>query len=96
MIEREPLPWLSDLTFLFIVESMKRVDQPVFTGAFEGARRDWPRERLAITPLGRAVLAGEVDWLSLRPPVRWLGGVRIARASPCWRWDEDAATVVND
>jgi hypothetical protein len=96
MMEREPLPWLSDLMFLFIVESMKRVDQPVFTGASEGADRDWPRERLAITPLGRAVLAGEVDWLSLRPPVRWLGGVRIARASPCWRWDEDAAMVAND
>ncbi|WP_201306020.1 hypothetical protein [Roseomonas harenae] len=43
-----------------------------------------------------AVLAGEVDSLSLRPPVGWLGGVRIARASPCWRWDGDAATVVND
>jgi hypothetical protein len=85
MLEREPLPWLGDIMFLSIVESMKRIGRPVFTG----------EQRLTITGLGRAVLAGDVDWLSLAPPERWLGGVRIPSAPPCWRWnDQDATTTL--
>lgn len=95
MMEREPIPWLSDLLFRFIVENMKRVEAPVFTGTFVGADHQWPKERLTITPLGHAVLAGKVDWLSLRPPARWLGGVSIPGTTPCWRWDEDTASVLH-
>jgi len=94
MREREPLPWLSDIMLLFILDSMKAAREPVFTGTFEGEQRRWPRERLTITGLGRAVLAGEADWLSLSPPDRWLGGIRICPALPCWRWDEQAAMTV--
>jgi hypothetical protein len=94
MMEREPLPWLSDLLFRFIVENIRRVEQPVFTAAFDGGdHQPWPQERLTITPLGRAVLAGTVDWLSLRPPARWLGGVLIPRAGLCWRWDASTASA---
>jgi hypothetical protein len=88
MMEREPLPWLGDVMFRFIVQSMKGVRQPVFTGAFGGEDWSWPKERLTITDLGRAVLAAEADWLSLEPPTRWLGGVQIPGSVPCWRWDE--------
>lgn len=98
MRDREPLPWLGDIMLSFILDSMKAVREPVFTGAFEGAfegePRRWTRERLAIADLGRAVLAGKVDWLSLSPPDRWLGGVRICPALPCWRWDEQAKMTV--
>ncbi len=94
MREREPLPWLGDIMLSFILDSMKRASEPVFTGAFEGKHRRWPDERLTITDLGRAVLAGDVDWLSLSPPDRWLGGVCISAACPCWRWDEQSATTV--
>jgi len=92
MLSREPLPWLGDLMFLFIVESMKRTTEPVFTSTFDGDDRRWPQERLTITPLGRAVLAGKVDWLSLSPPERWLGGVHI-QEQPCWRWDDQTSTT---
>lgn len=92
-VELEPLPWLTDLMFRFIVDSMKRVREPVFTGMYDEGEQHWPREHLAITELGRAVLAGEVDWLSLNPPVRWLGGVHIPSSSPCWRWDDWTSTV---
>lgn len=94
MLAREPLPWLGDLMLLFIVESMKRAAEPVFTGSFDGDDRRWPQERLTITALGRAVLAGKVDWLSLSPPDRWLGGVHMQAARPCWRWDDQAVTSV--
>jgi hypothetical protein len=45
-------------------------------------------DRLAITQTGRKVLQGGTDWLSLQPPLRWLGGVRIDPSTPNWRWDE--------
>ena len=91
MLSREPLPWLGDLMFLFIVEGMKRSAEPVFTGAFDGDDQHWSQERLTITDLGRAVLAGEVDWLSLSPPERWVGGVQILAGQPCWRWEDQTA-----
>lgn len=94
MTMHEPLPWLGDLMFLFVIEDMKRAKPPALVGSFDGEERHWPQERLALTALGRSVLAGEVDWLSLSPPERWLGGVRIAAARPCWRWDDAASTTV--
>jgi hypothetical protein len=47
-----------------------------------------------VTDLGRAVLRGERDWLSLKPPARWVGGVRIAPDAPVWRWDEGKREAV--
>ncbi|WP_018266592.1 DUF1835 domain-containing protein [Methylosinus sp. LW4] len=88
LMEREPLPWLTDLMIHSIVDDMKRIVEPIFVGSFESEDRSWPHERLTITPLGRAVLARETDWMSLRPPSRWLGGVSISDAAPCWRWNE--------
>ncbi len=94
MLAREPLPWLGDLMFLFIVESMKRAAEPVFTGSFDSDDRRWLQELLTITALGRAVLGGKVDWLSVSAPDRWLGGVHIEAARPCWRWNDQAVTTV--
>jgi len=93
MLERDPLPFLSDLMLADFVRNMQRVSEPVFTGTFDDDDRRWFRERLTITPLGRAVLAGKVDWLSLAPPERWLGGVCIRGDRPCWRWDERRGTT---
>jgi hypothetical protein len=94
MLEREPLPWMSDLLFRAIVEDMRQAQQPVFTGAPRGESA-WTEETLTITPLGRAVVGAELDWLSLRPPTRWLGGVAMPGTIPCWRWDEASASVVH-
>jgi len=94
MAEREPLPWLGDTMLRFILESMKRVDQPVFTTSFDDDDRRWFRERLTIADPGRAVLSGTVDFLSLHPPARFLGGVPIGAAAPHWRWDESNGIMV--
>jgi hypothetical protein len=94
MLSREPMPWLGDLMFRFIIETMRRAAEPVFASGFDGDDRHWARERLTITALGRAILVGDVDWLSLSPPDRWLGGVHIQAGRPCWRWDEHAGAVV--
>jgi hypothetical protein len=42
---------------------------------------------IAITALGREVLAGRRDWPSVREIDVWLGGVHVQGHSPRWRWD---------
>ncbi|WP_247886841.1 DUF1835 domain-containing protein [Azospirillum sp. SYSU D00513] len=86
--EREPLPWLGDVMFLAVVEGMARAREPAFTMPDAGPEVRWPDRRLEITAAGRALLRGELDWLSMGPPERWVGGVRIGPGAPDWRWDE--------
>jgi hypothetical protein len=49
---------------------------------------------LKVTDLGRAVLNAEMDFMSLQPPARWVGGVRIAAGQPDWRWDEQNGEAI--
>jgi hypothetical protein len=88
---REPLPFLGDSMYLQIVTDMGRAAQPVF--AQEPAERPF-RARLSITDVGRNVLTGATDWLSLLPPPRWVGGVQIDGHGPNWRWDDHLQRVV--
>jgi hypothetical protein len=88
---REPLPFLGDTSYLHVVNEMGRAAQPIFTR--EPAERPF-RARLSITDVGRKVLRGATDWLSLLPPPRWVGGVLIDGRGPNWRWDEAQQVVV--
>ena len=89
--EREPLPFLGDTTFLQIVNDMGGGTSPLYTRV----AGDRPfRDRLSITDTGRDVLRGAIDWLSLSPPSRWVGGVRIEPGGPNWRWDEARQEVI--
>ncbi len=94
MSEREPLPWLGDVMFLHIVETMRRGSEQVFEISPETAAEPWPRRALTITETGRKVLRGEQDWLALTPQDRWVGGIRIRPNAPAWRWDDDKAEAV--
>src|SRR4030095_16218060 len=81
--ELEPLPYLADSMFLHILNEMGRVDPPVYERAIVDADNPF-RDRLTLTETRRAVLRGTTDWLSLQPPVRWVGGVRIDPTSSAW------------
>ena len=84
----DPLPFLADLMFLHIVRQMA-LTQP---GVLAIAPADRPFSGLAsITEIGRELLAGRTDYLSLRPPERWLGGVK---ADGYWRWDDASGGIV--
>jgi hypothetical protein len=50
--------------------------------------------RLAVTALGRDVLAGKKDWQRINKRTRWLGGVEIAPGEAGWRWDPDKREIV--
>jgi hypothetical protein len=86
--EREPLPFIGDLGFLHVVEQMHKASEPVFSRAPAAAGQRPFLQQLSITDVGRAVLRGERDWRSLRPPSRWVGGVHIEPSAGGWRWDE--------
>ena len=61
-----------------------------------GDRGDLPallRQQVQLTAMGRAVLAGELDWIAVGGIDRWLGGVHLHRDAPLWRWDEARQTV---
>jgi hypothetical protein len=90
--ELEPLPFLGDTMFLHILNEMGRAQPAVYTRSVPDPERPFS-DRLEMTHTGREVLAGVTDWLSLKPPVRWVGGVRIDPSGPNWRWDEERQDV---
>jgi hypothetical protein len=90
--ELEPLPFLGDTMFLHTLDAMGRATPPVYERSVLDPERPFS-DRLAITQTGRDVLRGKTDWLSLRPPVRWVGGVRIDPSAPNWRWDDATGDV---
>jgi len=90
--ELEPLPFLGDTMFLHILDEMGRANAAVYERSVVDPERPFS-DRLAITQTGREVLRGETDWLSLHPPVRWVGGVRIDPSARNWRWDDTTEGV---
>jgi len=95
--EHDPLPGQGDLQIRDRVLNMES------TGVYErrpGVGRNgethppWT-DVLKITDLGRAVLKGEVDFMSLRAPNRWVGGVEIGAGLPDWRWNEETRDAMH-
>lgn len=84
--ELEPLPFLGDGMFRHVLDDMGRAQPAVYERSVVDPERPFS-DRLAITEIGRKVVRGVTDWLSLYPPVRWVGGVRIDPSAPNWRWD---------
>ena len=84
---REPLPFLGDLMFLHVVEQMA-------LGKLAVIRIKAHEKRFArlvtITRTGHEVLLGRIDYLSLAPPERWVGGVVVDGR---WRWDENTGSL---
>ena len=85
---REPLRWIGDLGMLHVVNEMLKAEVPVLVRTPPAAGERWFRQRLTITDAGLAVLRGEQDWHSLKPPPRWVGGVHVQPGLLGWRWNE--------
>lgn len=93
-LAREPLPWLGDLALRHVVDQMLATAEPVMVATPPPPGAPWYQRQLAITALGRAVLAGDRDYLSLAPPPRWVGGIEIIPGAPVWRWDDATREAV--
>ncbi|WP_158926651.1 DUF1835 domain-containing protein [Acidisphaera sp. S103] len=84
---REPLVFMGDIGLLGTVEAMARTNPPALT--IEPGEKPFPRIA-TITDTGRQVVAERIDYLSLRPPERWVGNIL---ADGQWRWDETAGSI---
>ena len=51
------------------------------------------RQPLDFTTVGREVLAGGLDWLTLQPLDKWLGGIHLGPS--VWRWDPEARQLLS-
>jgi hypothetical protein len=94
----DPLPGQGDAHVRDRVLNMEGAAARVFerhAGSDPGgtSRPPWTDE-LSITDMGRAVLRGNKDFMSLKPPHRWVGGVEIGAGMPDWRWDEKKKDAV--
>jgi hypothetical protein len=85
---REPLPFMGDWGTFRRIEAMLAASEPVLTRVPAREGEPYFRQEVSLTDLGRAVLRGERDWLSLRSPPRWVGGVQVVPMQEAWRWDE--------
>jgi len=96
MAERQGVFWINDLGWMNVIKRMEQASEALLTRSLQTEPPDnSPRYHwLTITELGRAVLRGERDWLSLHPPARWVGGVHIQPGVPDWRWDETTRDAV--
>jgi hypothetical protein len=87
--------FLGDAVFASYVERLSTCRVPLVTLAGGGPvvaalgtlDRAWWDARVALTPAGRDVLAGQDDHVRLNAVDRWLGGVHLGAGRPLWRWD---------
>ncbi|MDX1756075.1 MAG: DUF1835 domain-containing protein [Marinobacter sp.] len=84
----DPRPWLGDLMFWFVVESLLSADNPPIAITANTDHASWPHHQLRLTETGLALLDGELDWMQCAPPDRWLGGTKLGHQQPDWRWDD--------
>jgi hypothetical protein len=83
--ERDPLPFATDFFLHDAIERLRQASSPLLSR--DSAATLW-HDRLMITDVGRQVLAGDVDFLSLDPRPRWVGGVESRADRSSWRWNE--------
>jgi hypothetical protein len=96
--DTDPLPGQGDGHVRDRVLNMEGASARVFercTGVRPDGKSQPPwTDILSITDLGRAVLKGDTDFMSLTPPGRWVGGVEIGAGMPDWRWSDKARDAV--
>ncbi|PMV19652.1 MULTISPECIES: DUF1835 domain-containing protein [unclassified Pseudomonas] len=91
MAKREPLPFLGDMMFHALLRPLIDGDNPLLTAT--ETHLEWPRQVLALTALGQAVLNGDANWLDHASHVRWVGGICLRPRQPHWAIDEHIMPV---
>lgn len=81
---REEATFLSKRAFAMMLEELRAGEAALYEG--DGAT-------IALTALGRRVLAGDADWLEEHAIDRWIGGVHLLGGNLI-RWDDDAGRFV--
>jgi hypothetical protein len=88
--------FMGDTTFWARVLGLARGDEPLVvlpTAEMVSELPDLSQTAIAITDTGRAVLAGERDWVELGVIDKWIGGVHLNGRTVPWRWDGAAGRL---
>ena len=83
MLEREPLPYLGDTLFHWMLQPLLAGPAPLLEEHGD-PELPWEQKELSITQHGHAVLSGHQNWLDSHPPRRWVGGVAIDGDRQSW------------
>lgn len=89
MHDDEDVYYVTHSSLASLAESLSRASPPLLTRS-SGPQGDGRvlKGAVALTDLGRAVLAGRQDWVAVCGLDRWLGGVHWERGADEWRWDD--------
>jgi hypothetical protein len=54
---------------------------------------EFREQNILVTPAGKKVLAGELDWIEVNGIEKWLGGVPLKKEN-LWRWDSEPQSLI--
>jgi Domain of unknown function (DUF1835) len=92
--EMEERVFMGDLSFARAVRTLAEAGLPLVELDPPGEHVPFARQTIALTPLGRQVLAAHADHARLNGVDRWIGGVHLRGRNPAWRWNMDSGVVV--
>lgn len=91
--KRDPQPFMGDLFFWSVLRDLLEAPRPPIAVGAATRRAAWHKRVLRLTPVGKALLAGKLDWQTTGPLERWVGGIAVARGAPAWRWNPRTARI---
>ena len=93
-LKREPQPFMGDLFFWSVLRDLIEAPRPPIAVSAATRRAAWHKRVLRLTPTGRALLQGKLDWQTTGPLERWVGGIAVAYDAPIRRWNPRTGRVV--
>jgi len=92
-IGREPQPFMGDLFFWSVLRDLIEAPRPPIAVSAATRRVAWHKRVLRLTPTGKALLQGKLDWQTTGPLERWVGGISVAYDAPIRRWNPRTGQV---
>jgi len=95
MHEGEQTYYVTDGSLAALAETLAHTSPPLLTLDLATTEAGQVlRGRVALTAIGRSVLAGELDKVAACGIDRWLGGVHLRSGGRLWRWDDARQRVI--
>jgi hypothetical protein len=95
MHDPEDAFYIGDASFWTVLRGLASGSAPAVELDLDVGKRGYlPNGTARISPVGRALLAGEADWIRSRGIDRWIGGVHLAGNGAMWRRDAQEQPVL--